>query len=253
MRFAIVAFALLTVPWIAGAETPSLAAGRRAYEDGDFDRALTETLTALDARDASLDDLRDAHRLLAVLRLILGDAVAARRHADAALALDEGARLPAGAPPAANALFDEAVAARRALTVAPVVEVAHDGSTTLRVTVGAVPDALALRLSLRCVDGVGLPLLDTAAPPASGSFPLLRLRAGQSYTCDAALSTAAGLRVRTARTSRTLAPEAPSHRALAVGLGVAGAVVLGVVVGVVVWAAMPPESARIDGPRWPSP
>lgn len=253
VRLATASVILLAVPRIAQAEPPSLAAGRRAYEDGDFDRALAETVASLDARDASLDDLRDAHRLLAVLRLILGDTTAARRHADAALALDEGARPPAGAPPAALALFAEAATARRALTLASVVDLASDGAATLRVTVGAVPDALALRLGVRCVDGVGRPVLDTAAPPASASFTLSRLRAGETRACDVALSTTAGLRVRTARSTRAVPREAPSRWPLAVGLGVAGAVVVGVVVGVVVWAATPPEGARFDGPRWPSP
>lgn len=252
MRAVIVAFALLFAPRVACAEPPTLASGRSAYEDGDFDRALAETLASLDARDASLDDLRDAHELLAVLRLILGDAAAARRHADAALALDVGARPPAGAPPTAQALFDDASAARRALTLSPAMSATADGAVTLGVTVGAAPEALSLRLLVRCRDAAGALTLDTVAPPASTSFALPPMRAGDACACEVALSTAAGLRVRTARASRSL-PAAPSRWPLAVGLGVAGAVVVGVVLGVAVWAASPPETARFEGPRWPSP
>lgn len=170
-------------------EAPDAAAGREAYLAADFPAAAAAFERALDADARSREDALEAHRHLAMLRFVLGDADAARGHTAAALTLERDAQPPEGSPPEVTGLFDEARARlgrRSALELE--VEPREEGAT-LVASLALWPSALSGSLSVECATDGGAPLRAQGRPPrVSLAVPSLAL----DTRCGAALGPRTG-------------------------------------------------------------
>lgn len=86
----------------------SVEDGREAYLSAEFERAGEIFEGVLRDEAATPADLAEAHRYLAALRIMLGQAEPGARHATMAVALDPEATPPQGVPPEVEQAFTEA-------------------------------------------------------------------------------------------------------------------------------------------------
>ena len=218
----------------ASAEDPAqprttLARARALYLEADFEGAR-------DAFDAILRDPRldlqtalVAHRHVATLHLLLGDADAARVHAEAAVAIDPEAAAAEGAPPEAVALFEDAAARTGG---PPSLTIEGDGDappgSTVRVEarLAPAPRALAAAIHLECAS-------DDEEVETRGRPPevAVEIDLDGRVDCEAEALSEGGARLFAAeRAFGTVAPAAEQRRGLApwvwalAGAGVAVAV-----------------------------
>lgn len=246
----LVTILLLSHASVSSAQT--LDEARRAYLEADFRRSAETFEAVLETPSVDRAGAVEAHRHLAALRLLLGDAALARRHAEAAVALDPATSPPEGAPPAAESLFDEARDAfgGRAAAIAIEGETAGD-DLDVRASVSPAPEALADRIGLRCVHGA-----DAAEETAELPEVALRIaRPAQTVHCRAWITGGGGAQLIDA--SATFDLEAASEQVTEVGEGgspwpwiglVAGVLVVGAVVAYALISSGS-DGARLGAPQ----
>lgn len=266
MRYAS-SFALtwLAVAYGAPAAAQSIEEARRLYLDADFQEAIQEFEGVLASPGVDALEAEEAHRYLAMLRVLMRDEPAARRHADAAVALDPDVEAPEGAPPEVSALLDAAREAsgrrRAAIAIAAEGTVTSGERTRITATLAPAPEALAAVLSLRCASG-GASADERGAPP---SVSVELAVEGESVVCRAAAGPASGASLITARAelapaeptragpSGALAPDRDEEEGgagpwLWIGIG-AGVVAVGTVVAILVTGGGGSEDASLGSPR----
>lgn len=183
--------AAITVFSILGVSDRVLAQGIDQAEarwfEADFDGARRLFEAVLGSAQLSTTEAVAAHRYLAALDDLRGDARRAQLHAEAALALDPSANAPDGAPRGTAALFAAArsrLGGRRAsLSIASVPDLVSNGRRTVEVRVEAAPEGLVPVLHLRCGE---------LERTARGSSLVVEVDAGADVDCTAEARTEGG-------------------------------------------------------------
>ncbi|AKF03035.1 hypothetical protein [Sandaracinus amylolyticus] len=185
----LVALVVLVVASSAAAQGAS--AGRDAYLAADFPGAARAFEQVLARESVPRADALEAHRHLATLRFVLGDAAAAEGHARAAIALAPDALPVEGSPIEISTLFD---AARAQLGGRDALRLEHaehdDGTRSIDATLAPWPSALSATLSLACSAATREGTWRTRARPPRVDLALPALR--DDVTCRAELAPAAG-------------------------------------------------------------
>jgi len=218
----------------------SIEMARERWFEADFEASREAFAQVLGSADASPMEILDAHRYLAALYLLLGDEESARRHADAAIALDSGVDPPDGSPPAVMDLFR--MARRRAerreayVVLSTSMPPALSEPTLVIASLRSSPPGLVGQLRLRCGER------ESEGPP-----PELRLEVVPEgrLACSAEATTPAGAVL--FGTQEDFQVEGISRRTfpwIIAGVAVGAAVVLTVVA---VAVAKRPGDAQITG------
>ena len=237
----------------ATAEAQEVERARQLYLEADFPAALEAFNAVLESAEVDREGALEAHRYLAALFVVFEDSENARRHAEAAVALDPEVTAPEGAPPELAELLD-GVRSEQGDTAAtieieaeePGLERDRDGRVSARLA--PAPQALAARIVLRCTGDVEddeenegpLPQVEVTLRPSATA---------RGVQCEARAETEAGALMVEAE------QELEVHRGhgrrrvwpWVVGFG-GGAVLAGVIVAVAVVASRP-DDAFIDRPR----
>lgn len=219
-RISATSFAVLAV-WAAPLtlNAQSLDDARRHYLSAEFEEAIEGFDAVLASPSLTRVDAVEAHRYLVALRQLLGDEAMARRHAEAALALDPSAAAPEGSAPEVLARFQEARASlggeRATLTVGAPDGVDAGESATVVARLAPAPEGMATRLHLRCASGTSV-AEERAAPPEVRVDILVD---GDSVLCRAAALTVAGASILNERVELGLQREAMVADGSAVGGG----------------------------------
>jgi hypothetical protein len=188
-------FLLCLAPSWATAEVSEgeseLDRGRELYLEAAFERARLVFEETLGSADLDPGDALEAHRYLAALELIVGEADAAERHAAAAVALDPSVEAPEGAPPELGELLDSVRAdqgERRAeLRIATDEEELEQGqASTIAAELRPAPEALVATLRLRCDDS------EAEATPPTVEVSVTPDPEAEQVHCDASAETEAG-------------------------------------------------------------
>jgi len=136
----------------------SVEQGRELYLEAEFEGAAAAFDAALGVSSLTSDEALEAERYLTALHLMLGDEGAARRHAEAAVALDPDVSAPEGSPPEAEALLRD-VARERGGPAELTIE--RDSPSEVSARIHPVPTGLVERLRLSCGD-----VSDEGVPPS---------------------------------------------------------------------------------------
>ena len=130
---------------------------RRQYLSAEFEESAASFEAILARPSLDRADAAEAHRYLAALRQMLGDAGAASQHADAAVALDPTVEAPEGAAPetaaALAAARDRLGGQTAVLRITASERAGPNPSFRTEAVVAPAPPAMADRIELRCVSG----------------------------------------------------------------------------------------------------
>ncbi|MFT5354330.1 MAG: hypothetical protein ACI9KE_001535 [Polyangiales bacterium] len=187
--------ASLSLSAVASAQTVGDA--RRHYMEAEFEEAIEDFEAVLSRPSLDAAAAVECHTHLMTLRLLLGNADAARVHAAYALSLDPAASAPAGAPPEATQLLTDVRAelgGAARLTIDTMVAPEQGQPATILASLTPTPDGLFSSLRLRCASG-------DATADESGAPPSVELTLSpeDEIFCRATASTDTGavlLRVR---------------------------------------------------------
>lgn len=258
------AFTVVTVVLFCAGEAlaDDVEEAQELYLEADFPGALEAFQELLEAEDLDLETAIESHRYLAALYLITEETRNARRHAQAALALDPDVEAPEGAPPELAHLFDEVREEQGDIPATITIEVGEEGlargrESTVTAQLEPAPPALAARLSLWC-SGDLEDAADTEGAPPRVELDVIPDDEGQEVHCEASAETEAGAvmveadqdlevgegrgRSRRRRSGRRVWP-------WALGFG-GGAVIVGAIVAGALVASRP-DDAFIDPPQVP--
>ncbi|UJR84585.1 hypothetical protein [Sandaracinus amylolyticus] len=183
--------ALLVLLFASTAAAQRASAGRDAYLAADFPGAAQAFEGVLATAGTTRQDALEAHRHLATLRFVLGDAAAAEGHARAAIALAPDALPVEGSPIEISTLFDAARAELGGRDALRLEQSEHeDGTRTVDATLAPWPSALSATLSLACSATTREGTWRTRARPPRVDLELPALR--DDVQCRAELAPAAG-------------------------------------------------------------
>ncbi|MFK7998299.1 MAG: hypothetical protein AB8H86_01835 [Polyangiales bacterium] len=221
---------------------------RRHYLEAEFEEAIADFEAVLSRPSLDAAAAVECHTHLMTLRMLLGNAEAARVHAAYALALDPAASAPAGAPPEATQLLTDVRGqlggpARLSIDTESAPE--QGAPTTIRASLEPAPDGLFTSLRLRCASG-DVTGDESGAPPNVA----LTLSPDEEIFCRASASNDAGavlLRVRQTFTLDEEEQDAAGGTSPWVWVGV-GAGVLAVAAAVVAVVLLVPNDQATLGP-----
>jgi hypothetical protein len=243
-------------PGVAGAEASSDAErGRQLYLEANFEGARVAFEAVLASADLDRAGATEAHRFLAAISLIVGDAPGAARHAAAAVALTPTVTSPEGAPPelegALDAAREELGEEGATLRISSDPEVIDSGdSAQVTARLEPSPVGLAAALQLRCA-GEDVPPADAAGPPPSVAVTVAPARGASAVECAARAETDGGATLLYAEATIPVRGGSGGGEVLwwpwVVGAG--GAAVIAAVVTVVVVVLTAPTDANIVGPQ----
>lgn len=248
-----VASALATVT--AAAQSRDVAAGRRAFADARFDAATEAFDNVLRDGNATLAELVEAHRHLAVLRGAAGDNARAEGHIQAALALFPPTVPPDGAPPEVVAVFDRIRAAREGrrarVGLSMPRRVVAQRASLARVAAADVPSSLGARVSARCTaDGAEVAMRDVPAVRQPTTLTIEPLPAGALLSCSATLVTREGVVLDRADGTEPVVRPSSGSNVAAYALAAGGVLVVGAIVAVLLLASPAgPQDAHLGAPR----
>jgi len=196
------------------ADAQTVPDARRLYLEADFEGAAAAFEEVLARPSLDVPTGSEAHRYLAVLRALLGDEEAARRHAAIAVALDPAVTAPEGAPPWVGQAMDEARSTfgGRAARLTISSEPSGDG-VRLTATLSPAPDRLAETMSIRCVSGSAQD--ETSGPPPDVALELAPET--DSVHCRASAVTPGGAPLFSAREELAIAGAGAGRGALVAG------------------------------------
>lgn len=140
----------------APAEAQTVAEGQQAYLDADFEGSRDVFEEVLRDPELRQDEAADAHRYLLTLHLLLGDAEAARQHAEAVVGLGSGIEPPPGSPPEASEMIERArqrLGGPSRLVIAPQGRPEPDTVLEVVARLDPVAEALIASLRLECASG----------------------------------------------------------------------------------------------------
>lgn len=248
------AFQIILALTLCAAFTPALVHAqsvedaRRHYLEAEFDEAIAGFEAVLSRPSLDAAAAVECHTHLMTLRLLLGEADAARVHAAYALSLDPASSAPAGAPPEATQLLTEVRAelgGPARLSIAPLVAPEEGQATTIQASLDSAPDGLFSSVRLRCASGENA--ADESSDPPSVE---LTLSPDEEIFCRASASNNAGavlLRVRETFVLGEEQDEAAGGTSPWVWVGV-GAGVLAVAAAVVAVVLLVPNDQATLGP-----
>lgn len=229
-------------------QAQSVEDARRHYLEAEFDEAIAGFEAVLSRPSLDAAAAVECHTHLMTLRMLLGDADAARVHAAYALSLDPAASAPAGAPPEATQLLTDVrgeLGGPARLSIERLSPQEEGQETTIQASLGTSPDGLFSSLRLRCASG------ETAADE-SGAPPRveLSLSPSEEIFCRASASNNAGAVLLRVRQTFTLEDEQEAAGGTSpwvwVGVGAGVLAVAAVVVAVVL--LVPNDQATLGPP-----
>ena len=243
------------------ASAQSVDEARRLYLEADFEAAASAFDEVLARPSLDVETGAEAHRYLAVLRALLGDEQAARRHVALAVALDPAVSAPEGAPPWVPEAMEAARAELGGRAARIAIEGAPEGDAyAVTATLSPSPPGLVRELSLRCVSG-------QAEEHARGEPPQVAISivpAAESVHCRASGTTPSGAPLFSAREELAVSSAGASAALLATereeedegGAGAwpwlaagAGVAVAAVVVAVLLVGSSGGDTATVNAPR----
>lgn len=244
--FACALGAAFCFPTVSHAQTVEDA--RRHYLEAEFDEAIAAFEAVLSRPSLDAAAAVECHTHLMTLRMLLGNAEAARIHASYALSLDPAASAPAGAPPEATQLLTDVrgeLGGPARLTIDTLAAPEEGQPTTILASLEPAPDGLFSSLRLRCASG-------EATADESGAPPSVELTISpdEEIFCRASASTDTGavlLRVRQTFALGEEEDEAGGGTSPWVWVGV-GAGVLVVAAAVVAVVLLVPNDQATLGP-----
>lgn len=242
-----------------GALAEGVEEAQDLYLEADFPGALEVFNGLLESEDLDLETAIEVHRYLAALYLITEETSNARRHAEAAAALEPDVEAPEGAPPELAQLLDEIRAEQGDIPATITIEVGEDGlargrDATITAQLEPAPRALVSRLNLWC-SGDLEEAADTTGTPPQVELEVIPDEEGQQVHCEASAETGAGAVLVEAEQDLEVGEGGRRRRSgrpvwpWALGFGGGAAVVIAIVAGAVV--ASRPDDAFIDAPQVP--